>query len=167
MMRVFSRIEVCNVESKGTGAASHLPSLGLPAWAGWFVCPSSVAVLLQRVEKRKKLRFEEKSPLRILAGNEGGDVFFDDGGRTILWPSGKRNGRICSMAQGAGGDQTESDLVLYALWEMGVFRNEEIGKVFGLSYSALSHIVRNAKEQIKKDPRVGSKADGANSQFKM
>jgi hypothetical protein len=44
--------------------------------------------------------------------------------------------------------------VLYALWEMGVFRNEEIGQVFGLSYWAVSHIVREVKEQIKKDPRV-------------
>ena len=30
------------------------------------------------------------------------------------------------------------DLVLYALWEKRVFRNEEIGQVFGLSYSAVA-----------------------------
>jgi putative transposase len=61
----------------------------------------------------------------------------------------------------------DRDLVLYALWAMGVFRNEEIGRVFGLSYSAVSHIVRNMKELINKDPRVGSKVKRVNSQFKM
>jgi hypothetical protein len=61
----------------------------------------------------------------------------------------------------------DRDLVLYGQWEMGVFRNEEIGQVFGLSYSAVSHIVRDVKEQIKKDARVGGKAKKLNSQFKM
>jgi putative transposase len=61
----------------------------------------------------------------------------------------------------------DRDLVLYVLWETGVFRNEEIGQVFGLSYSAVSHIVRDVKEQIKKEPRVGGKMKKVNSQFKM
>jgi hypothetical protein len=49
----------------------------------------------------------------------------------------------------------------------GVFRNEEIGKVFGLFYSAFGHIVRNAKEQIKKDHWVVSKVKRVNPHFKM
>jgi putative transposase len=61
----------------------------------------------------------------------------------------------------------DRDLVLYALWEIGAFQNEEIGQVFGVSYSAVSHIVRDMKEQIKKDSRVGSKVKRINSQFKM
>ena len=61
----------------------------------------------------------------------------------------------------------DRDLVLYALWEKGVFRNEEIGQVLGLSNSGVSHIVRDVKEQSKKDPRVGSKVKRINSQFKM
>jgi hypothetical protein len=61
----------------------------------------------------------------------------------------------------------DRDVVLYALWEMGAFRNKEIGQVFGVSYSAVSHIVRDMKEQIKKDPRVGRKVKRLNSQFKM
>jgi putative transposase len=66
-----------------------------------------------------------------------------------------------------GGLKEDRDVVLYALWEMGVFRNEEIGQVFGISYSAVSHIVRDLKERIKKDPRVGRKVKTLNSQFKM
>jgi putative transposase len=61
----------------------------------------------------------------------------------------------------------DRDLVLYALWAMGVFRNEEIGRVFGLSYSEVSHIVRDMNEQIKKDPRLRSKVKRVNSQFNM
>lgn len=61
----------------------------------------------------------------------------------------------------------DRDLVLHALWEMGVFGNEELGHVFGVSYSAVSHIVRDVKEQIKEDPRIRSKAERINSQFKM
>ena len=61
----------------------------------------------------------------------------------------------------------DRDVVLYALWEMGAFRNKEIGQVFGVSYSAVSHIVRDVEERIKKDPRVGNKVKRVNSQFKM
>jgi hypothetical protein len=39
--------------------------------------------------------------------------------------------------------------------------------VFGLFNSAVSHIVRDVKEQIKKDPRVGNKAKTVNSQFNI
>lgn len=59
------------------------------------------------------------------------------------------------------------DLVLYALWERGVFRNEENGQAFGLSYWAVSHIVRDVKEQIMKALWVGSNANRVNSQFEM
>jgi hypothetical protein len=37
----------------------------------------------------------------------------------------------------------------------------------GAYYSAVSHIVRDMNELIKRDPRVGSKAKRFNSQFKM
>jgi hypothetical protein len=40
-------------------------------------------------------------------------------------------------------------------------------KYEGANYSAVSRIVRDINEQIKRDPRVGSKAEKLNSQFKM
>ena len=61
----------------------------------------------------------------------------------------------------------DRDVVLYALWEIGAFRNQEIGQVFGVSYSAVSHIVRDMKERIKEDPKVVRKVKRVNSQFKM
>jgi len=58
--------------------------------------------------------------------------------------------------------------VVYALWKKGLFRNGDIGQVFGLSYSAVSHIVKDVRVPIKKDRQmVGSRAKKLNSQFKM
>jgi len=39
--------------------------------------------------------------------------------------------------------------------------------VLGVSYSAVSHIVKNVKERINKDPRLESKAQSINSPSKM
>jgi chromosomal replication initiation ATPase DnaA len=50
---------------------------------------------------------------------------------------------------------------------MGLFRNEEIGKLFGVSHTAVSHIVREVEELIKKEPPVRRKASEIDSQFKM
>ena len=61
----------------------------------------------------------------------------------------------------------DRDLVVRAMCEMGLSRNEDIALLFGLSYSAVSHIVRDVKELIKKDPRVVTKAKEINSQFKI
>lgn len=61
----------------------------------------------------------------------------------------------------------DRDLVIYALWERGVFKNEELGQVFGVSYSAVSHIVRGVKDQMKKNPLIKKRMEKLNSQFKM
>jgi hypothetical protein len=80
---------------------------------------------------------------------------------------GRKVGKYDAGHRVRGEKKEDRDLVLYALWEMGTFRNQEIGQVFGVSYSAVSQIVRDMKEHIKKDPRVGSKVKKLNSQFKM
>ena len=64
-----------------------------------------------------------------------------------------------------GEAKKDRDIVVYALWEMGLFRNEEIGEVFGVSYSAVSHIVGDVREMMKKDPRIEGKVKKINSQF--
>ena len=61
----------------------------------------------------------------------------------------------------------DRDLVIHALWQNGMFQNAEIGQLFGLSYSAVSHIAKDLKEQVRKAPQLGSKAKRINSQFKM
>jgi predicted transcriptional regulator len=37
----------------------------------------------------------------------------------------------------------------------------------GLAYSAVSHIVKDVRGRIQKDPQLGSKAKKINSQFKI
>jgi putative transposase len=66
-----------------------------------------------------------------------------------------------------GKAKKDRDILVYALWEMGLFRNEEIGQIFGVSYSAVSHIVGVVREMMKKDPEMESKVKRINSQFKM
>jgi putative transposase len=66
-----------------------------------------------------------------------------------------------------GGRKEDRNLVVYALWDRGLLQNEEIGRVFGVSYSAVSHIVKDVKERMKKAPQLGSKVQSINSQFKI
>jgi len=80
---------------------------------------------------------------------------------------GREVGEYTSGHRVRGKIKEDRDVVVYALWEKGVFRNEEIARVLGLSYSAVSHIVKSVKEQLDEDPQVVSKISRINSQFKM
>ena len=48
-----------------------------------------------------------------------------------------------------GEEREDRDILVYLLWEKGAFSNEEIGGFFGISYSAVSHIVRRVKSQMR------------------
>jgi chromosomal replication initiation ATPase DnaA len=61
----------------------------------------------------------------------------------------------------------DRDLAVYSLRERGVLRNDDIGSAFGLSYSTVSHIVRDVKERMNKDQQFRKKVQNINSQFKM
>lgn len=87
--------------------------------------------------------------------------------RRALGLLGREMGGYASGHRVRGEVKEDRDLVLHVLWEMGVFGNEELGHVFGVSYSAVSHIVRDVRKQLKEDPRIRSKAERINSQFKM
>ena len=39
--------------------------------------------------------------------------------------------------------------------------------MFGLTYSAVSHIVKDMRVRINNDPKLGSRVKRVNSQFKM
>jgi len=56
---------------------------------------------------------------------------------------------------------------LWYMWDSGVFQNDEIGRVSGAFYSAVSHIARDVKERMKKDPQSRRKVQGINSPSKM
>lgn len=60
----------------------------------------------------------------------------------------------------------DRDVLIYALWKTGFYRNKEIGQLFSISYSAVSHVIANMKRK-ENDPLVQSKLSKINSQFKM
>lgn len=67
----------------------------------------------------------------------------------------------------SGADKDKRDLLLYFIWQAGQLRNEQIGNLFGISYSAVSHIVRSFKAKLKKDQQLQAKFSQLNSLFKL
>ena len=66
----------------------------------------------------------------------------------------------------SGSDKDKRDLLLYFLWRTGHLKNEQIGKLFGISYSAVSHTVKSIKAKLKKDQKLQAKYNQINSLFK-
>jgi len=73
----------------------------------------------------------------------------------------------CSKEKRLRGEaKTDRDALVYALWGRRIFRNEEIGSLFGISYSAVSHIIAGMKSMAS-GQQVRKKLNQLNSQFKM
>jgi REP element-mobilizing transposase RayT len=46
------------------------------------------------------------------------------------------------------------DFAVYALYQLGLYRNEEIGRVFGVGYTAVTAAVRRARKYLKENSRL-------------
>jgi len=66
-----------------------------------------------------------------------------------------------------GKEKEKRDLWVFLLWESGAYTNREIGDMFGISYTAVSHIVKNAKNRMKNDQGFQKDYVLLNSQIKM
>ena len=66
-----------------------------------------------------------------------------------------------------GTDKENRDCLLYLLWQRGGYTNVEIGEVFGVTYTAVSHSVKKVKAQLKTDRMFKQKYEKYNSQIKM
>jgi len=66
-----------------------------------------------------------------------------------------------------GNNKENRDLLVYLLWERGVHTNQEIGSLFGLTYSSVSHIVKCLKAQIRDSKKLKEKHRLLNSQYKI
>lgn len=64
-------------------------------------------------------------------------------------------------------DKEKRDLLLYMIWRTGRIGNEQIGNLFGISYSAVSHTVRSIKARLQKDQKIQTKLSRLNSLFKL
>ena len=67
----------------------------------------------------------------------------------------------------SGADKDKRDLLLYFIWQAGHLGNKQIGNLFGISYSAVSHTVRSVKAKLKKDQKLQTKFSQFNSLFKL
>jgi chromosomal replication initiation ATPase DnaA len=52
-----------------------------------------------------------------------------------------------------GMDKHKRDLLVYLLWNKGLMTNEELGRLFDISHSAVSHSVKRFKEKMIKDKK--------------
>lgn len=67
----------------------------------------------------------------------------------------------------SGAEKDKRDILLYFIWQAGQLGNEQIGNLFGISYSAVSHIVSSFKVRLKKEQKLQAKFRQLNSLFKL
>jgi len=51
------------------------------------------------------------------------------------------------------------DLLVYLVWKTCMLPNAEIGRLFGMRYSAISHILSSMRTRIKEEPDLQAKYD--------
>jgi len=66
-----------------------------------------------------------------------------------------------------GIDKLNRDLMVYLLWNTGRLTNAQIGNLFGMSFSAVSHSVKSCKEKLDQDKNLRQQFEQLNSQFKL
>jgi putative transposase len=64
-------------------------------------------------------------------------------------------------------DRDNRDLLVFSVWDTGLLTNEEIGRLFGMTYSSVSHIVSSIKLRIKGNRELKEKYNQINSLYKM
>ncbi len=65
-----------------------------------------------------------------------------------------------------GIDKHKRDLIIYFLWNKGLMTNEQLGRFFNISHSAISHSVKIFKDKMINDKEVKNQFEMFNSQFK-
>jgi hypothetical protein len=64
-------------------------------------------------------------------------------------------------------ERDSRDVLVYFLWKSGIYTNAEIGKLFGLSYSAVSKRVGLLQPRLLKDNQLKRKYNKVNALIKM
>jgi len=67
----------------------------------------------------------------------------------------------------SGVEKDKRDVLVYWLWKAGMLTNEQIGNLFGLTYSAVSHSVQKMKKKLRGDKELRTLLASLNSQFKL
>lgn len=66
-----------------------------------------------------------------------------------------------------GNDKHKRDLIVYFLWNKGIMTNEQLGRIFEISHSAVSHSAKRFKKKMMSDKKTKKQFDKFNSQFKV
>ena len=75
--------------------------------------------------------------------------------------------RIKRMPRVPIADRDNRDLLVFSLWKIGTMTNADIGRLFGMTYSSVSHIVTSIRMRMMQDPSLKEKFDHIYSQYKM
>jgi REP element-mobilizing transposase RayT len=70
-------------------------------------------------------------------------------------------------ARVSGAEKEKRDLMIYLIWKTGALTNDQIGQLFGLSYSAVSHAVKSLKARMSENKELRAKFKRLYSQFKL
>jgi REP-associated tyrosine transposase len=64
-------------------------------------------------------------------------------------------------------DGDDRDLLVLSVWKTGVLTNDKIARLFGMTYSSVSHIVRSIRLRMQQDHSLKEKCDHIYSLFKI
>ncbi len=64
-------------------------------------------------------------------------------------------------------DKDNRDLLVLSVWKTGMMTNDEIGKLFGTTYSSVSHIVKTIRIRMKEELNLKERFNRIYSQFKI
>ena len=100
------------------------------------------------IERLKGKRHPEKPQIRrMLQGQNIEEIL-----GKILNGLGKVDfNSICAVRKAKNPDR---DLAIYALWRIGVFSNQEIGRVFGVGYTTVTEAVKRAETYMSQHPEA-------------
>jgi len=64
-------------------------------------------------------------------------------------------------------ERDDRDLLVFSVWKTGLLTNEKIGRLFGMTYSSISHIVKTVRLRMEEERDLKEKFSQIYSQFKM
>jgi len=64
-------------------------------------------------------------------------------------------------------DKDNRDLLVLSVWKTGMMSNDEIGNLFGVTYSSISHIVKTIRIRLKEEDNLKERFNRIYSQFKI
>jgi len=75
--------------------------------------------------------------------------------------------RLIAERRVSGVEKEKRDVLIYWVWKAGLLTNEQVGTLFGLTYSAVSHSVQEMKKKLRSDKELSTVFGRLNSQFKL